>query len=250
MTSFSASGEMLPSASMPSSRYCDPRLLVIIMIVFLKSTVRPCESVIRPSSSTCNSTLKTSGCAFSTSSNRTTEYGFLRTASVSWPPSSYPTYPGGAPIRRDTEYFSMYSLISRRTMLDSSSNRLAASAFASSVLPTPVGPKNRNEPIGLVGSLIPALERIIASVTLVTPSSWPTTRLWSSSSRCSVLFRSLSLNFATGIPVQREMIFAISSSVTFSCTRDRSRSLSLSSSISSSFCNPGSLLYCNSAAFS
>ena len=34
-----------------------------------------------------------------------------------------------------------YSLISRRTMLDSSSNRLAASAFASSVLPTPVGPK-------------------------------------------------------------------------------------------------------------
>jgi len=29
-------------------------------------------------------------------------------------PSSYPTYPGGAPIRRDTEYFSIYSLISRR----------------------------------------------------------------------------------------------------------------------------------------
>ena len=42
---------------------------------------------------------------------------FCVTASVSWPPSSYPTYPGGAPIRRDTEYFSMYSLMSIRTML-------------------------------------------------------------------------------------------------------------------------------------
>ena len=150
---------------------------VMIRIVFLKSTVRPCESVIRPSSSTCRSTLNTSGCAFSTSSKSTTEYGFLRTASVSWPPSSYPTYPGGAPIRRDTEYFSIYSLISIRTILFSSSNRFSASAFASSVLPTPVGPRNRKEPIGLVGSLIPALERMIASVTFVTPSSCPMTRL-------------------------------------------------------------------------
>ena len=241
---------MLPSASMPSSRYCEPRLLVMIIMVFLKSTVRPCESVIRPSSNTCNNTLKTSGWAFSTSSNKTTEYGFLRTASVSWPPSSYPTYPGGAPIRRDTEYFSIYSLISSRTILDSSSNRLAASALASSVFPTPVGPRKRKEPIGFVGSLIPAFERMIASVTFVTPSSCPTTRLCSSSSRCNVLFRSLSLNFATGIPVQREIIFAISSSVTFSWTSDKSRSLSLSSSISSSRCICGNTPYCNSAAFS
>ena len=183
MTASSHSGLISPLSSIPSSRCAEPRFDVIIMIVFLKSTVLPCESVIRPSSSTCNSTLNTSGCAFSTSSNSTTEYGFLRTASVSCPPSSYPTYPGGAPIKRETEYFSIYSLISRRTMLDSSSNRLAASAFASSVLPTPVGPKNRNEPIGFVGSLIPALERMIASVTFVTPSSCPMTRLCSSSSR-------------------------------------------------------------------
>jgi hypothetical protein len=32
--------------------------------------------------------LNTSACAFSTSSNRTTEYGLRRTASVSCPPSS------------------------------------------------------------------------------------------------------------------------------------------------------------------
>ena len=56
--------------------------------VFLKSTVRPWPSVSRPSSSTCRSTFKTSGCAFSISSKRTTEYGRRRTASVSWPPSS------------------------------------------------------------------------------------------------------------------------------------------------------------------
>ena len=47
----------------------------------------------------------------------------------------------------------------------------SANAFASSVLPTPVGPRNKNEPIGFVGSLIPALERIIASVIFVTASS-------------------------------------------------------------------------------
>ena len=36
----------------------------------LKSTVRPCESVILPSSSTCNKILNTSWCAFSISSKR------------------------------------------------------------------------------------------------------------------------------------------------------------------------------------
>ena len=51
---------------------CEPRLLVITMTVFLKSTVRPWPSVRRPSSSTCESTLKTSGWAFSTSSNSST----------------------------------------------------------------------------------------------------------------------------------------------------------------------------------
>ena len=46
-------------------------------------TVLPCESVTRPSSNTCNKILNTSGCAFSISSNKTTEYGLLLTASVS-----------------------------------------------------------------------------------------------------------------------------------------------------------------------
>ena len=42
------------------------------MTVLRKSTVRPWPSVRRPSSSTCSSTLNTSGCAFSTSSSRIT----------------------------------------------------------------------------------------------------------------------------------------------------------------------------------
>ena len=42
----------------------------------------------------------------------------------------------------------MYSRMSMRTIARSSSNRKSASVRASSVLPTPVGPRNRNEPIG------------------------------------------------------------------------------------------------------
>ena len=59
--------------------------------MFVKSTTRPLESLKRPSSNICNNKLKTSGWAFSTSSNKTTEYGFDLTASVNWPPSLYPT---------------------------------------------------------------------------------------------------------------------------------------------------------------
>jgi hypothetical protein len=50
----------------------EPMLLVMMITVFLKSTVRPWPSVRRPSSSTCSSTLNTSGWAFSISSNSTT----------------------------------------------------------------------------------------------------------------------------------------------------------------------------------
>ena len=70
------------AASAPAM-YCEPTLLVMMMIVFLKLTTRPWPSVSLPSSSTWSRTLKTSGCAFSISSSRMTLYGRLRTASVS-----------------------------------------------------------------------------------------------------------------------------------------------------------------------
>ena len=56
-----------------------PILEVMIMIVFLKSILRPRPSVICPSSNACSKRLNTSGCAFSISSNNTIEYGFLLT---------------------------------------------------------------------------------------------------------------------------------------------------------------------------
>ena len=67
-----------------------PMFEVMITIVFRKSTRRPWASVSFPSSRIWSRMLNTSGCAFSISSSRSTEYGFRRTASVSWPPSSYP----------------------------------------------------------------------------------------------------------------------------------------------------------------
>jgi hypothetical protein len=46
--------------------------------------------------------------------------------------------------------------MSSRTIASSSPNSVSASARASSVLPTPVGPRNRNEPTGRCGSPSPA----------------------------------------------------------------------------------------------
>ena len=57
-----------------------------------------------------------------------------------------------APMRRLTECFSMYSDMSIRTIALSSSKRKSASVRASSVFPTPVGPRNKKDPIGRLGS--------------------------------------------------------------------------------------------------
>ena len=70
----------------------------------------------------------------------------------------------------------MYSDMSMRIIACSLSNRNSASALVSSVLPTPVGPRNRNEPIGRFGSCRPARARRIALETATTASSWPITR--------------------------------------------------------------------------
>ena len=65
----------------------------------------------------------------------------------------------------------MYSDISILIMFFSVSKRASESAFASSVLPTPVGPIKINEPIGLFSSLRPARALSIASETATTASS-------------------------------------------------------------------------------
>ena len=60
-----------------------------------------------------------------------------------------------------------------------------ASAFASSVLPTPVGPAKRKEPVGCVRRLRRAAERSTARLTASAASSWPTTRCFRDASRPS-----------------------------------------------------------------
>ena len=72
------------------------------------------------------------------------------------------------------------------------------------------------EPIGLLGSLSPALALNTASATKSTASSCPITLLWRRLGRCSSFSLSLSTSFVTGIPVHFDIISAISSSVTSS----------------------------------
>ena len=73
----------------------------------------------------------------------------------------------------------------------SSPNRFSEIAFASSVLPTPVGPKNRNEPIGLLGSFNPTLPLFIAFATASTASSCPITLL------CKLCSKFLNFSFSS-----------------------------------------------------
>ncbi|MCY1362005.1 hypothetical protein D9M69_487030 [compost metagenome] len=108
----------------------------------------------------------------------------------------------------------MNSDMSMRTRASSVSKRNSASALHSSVLPTPVGPRNRKEPLGRFGSARPARERRTALATATTASCWPMTRLCRPSSMCSSFSRSPSIILATGMPVHLETTSAISSSVT------------------------------------
>ena len=110
----------------------------------------------------------------------------------------------------------MYSLMSMRIMACSSSKRNSASARAVSVLPTPVGPRKMNEPIGRFGSLKPARERRIALATTVSAASWPMTRSRSRFSISTSFFTSPSSIRETGIPVHLLTILAMSSSSTSS----------------------------------
>ena len=146
----------------------------------------------------------------------------------------------------------MYSVMSMRTMLRSSSKRHSARLLASSVLPTPVGPRKRKLPMGLLGSEMPARERWMASVTRRTASSWPTTRRWMTSSRCSSFSRSPSISLETGMPVHLATMLAISSSVTVSCTSvsPPARFSARCSASSSCFCSAGRSEYLSRAAFS
>ena len=101
-------------------------------------------------------------------------------------------------------------------IFSSLSNKSLARVFASSVLPTPVGPKNKNEPIGRFGSFNPTLPLRIAFATASTASFCPITLSCKDFSKFFSFSFSSCVNFLTGIFVQLEITSAISSSVKLS----------------------------------
>jgi hypothetical protein len=125
--------------------------------------------------------------------------------------------------------------MSIRTMARSSSKRKSASALASSVLPTPVGPRNRNEPVGRLGSLMPARARRTASDTAVTALDWPISRLPSSSSMWSSFWLSPWSMRPAGMPVHAAMTSAMSLAVTSSATIRADLSATAASASAASF---------------
>src|SRR3990172_156873 len=104
-------------------------------------------------------------------------------------------------MRRETVCFSMYSLMSTRTMASSSSKRKVARDLASSVLPTPVGPRKMKLPMGRLGSLRPARPRRMASERASMARSWPIMRSWRRSSIWRSFSDSPSSMRETGVPV-------------------------------------------------
>ena len=94
------------------------------------------------------------------------------------------------------------------------SNSCLDNSFVSSVLPTPVGQRNRNTPLGLSGSDMPALDLLIALLTAVTALSCPTTDSDSFFSKLSNFSFSDNIIDETGMPVHFDTTFATISSVT------------------------------------
>ena len=176
-----------------------PRLVVRMIRQWRKSATWPSASVSRPSSNTCRNRSQMRGCAFSNSSSRTTENGCLRTRLISESVSAArlpsPRIFGRRVRRSGTRSCRAGSCRSTEP------NRYSAVVLASSVLPVPVGPANRNTPIGRPGSFNPALSMAMRSTTLVTASSWPITRLEKKPRIEARSRRSLLSRIETGRPV-------------------------------------------------
>ncbi len=108
----------------------------------------------------------------------------------------------------------MYSDMSKRTSARSLPNRNAARERATSVLPTPVGPRNRKLPTGRFGFLSPARVRRMARDRALMALSCDTIRLCSSSSMRSSFCDSSSLTAVMGMPVHFETTSSMSPFVT------------------------------------
>ena len=120
-----------------------PTFEVMITIELRKSTVRPWASVSRPCPRICRRMLNTSGCL---RSRRAGARKRLRRTLGELTALVVADVAGGEPTSRDTECFSM-----RHRGYGHAHHRLfprtnSASGWASSVFPTPEGPRKMNEP--------------------------------------------------------------------------------------------------------
>ena len=88
---------------------------------------------------------------------------------------------------------------------------ILANCLLISVLPTPVGPVNRKEPMVLVSSLNPTLDNLIALEITLIALSWPKMTLFKLVSISLRLTISSLEIFLVGILVIKEIVFSISS---------------------------------------
>mmetsp|Transcript_11600 Transcript_11600/g.29531 ORF Transcript_11600/g.29531 Transcript_11600/m.29531 type:complete len:219 (-) Transcript_11600:1554-2210(-) len=105
----------------------------------------------------------------------------------------------------------MYSLMSSLIMVSLLPKTSWASALASSVLPTPVGPEKSIEATGRVGDLSPTEDLCIALEMARTASCCPITRSSRFSCSCNIRSLSLSSSLFRGTPVHWVMISSIAS---------------------------------------
>ena len=105
----------------------------------------------------------------------------------------------------------MYSDISNLT---NSIPIIFASCVVISVLPTPVGPANRNEPIVLLSSLSPARDNLIALTKLLIAVSCPNITVFRSDSSFFKFMDSCLEIVCSGIFEILEIVFSISTSLT------------------------------------
>ena len=155
-------------------------------------------------------------------------------------------------MRRETEYFSIYSLMSMRTMFFSLVEQGLRQGFGQLRLAHASGAQEQEGANGTVGVLDAGTA---AEDGLTDPVNGFVLADDSSDAECRPGAAASPVrppsSFATGMPVQRSMMRAISPSV----TRSRSRlrflpSLAMFSSSANCFFSSGSLPYFSSAAFS
>jgi len=125
-----------------------PMFEVMMMTVFRKSTVRPCESVRRPSSRDLEQDVKTSWCAFSISVE---EHDRVRTAPDRFGEPVHPPRSRRSPeaLRSDAPPRASPCTRTCRCAPSRARRRTGTrpAARAVSVFPTPVGPRKMNEPM-------------------------------------------------------------------------------------------------------